>query len=62
MPSISRMSEKAASIAEADQRSIAAFLERVWSEDGLSDRTLDAYRRDLEGLASQRARPSRSRR
>ncbi|WP_250901475.1 MULTISPECIES: site-specific tyrosine recombinase XerD [unclassified Dyella] len=45
------MSEKAASIAEADQRSIAAFLERVWSEDGLSDRTLDAYRRDLEGLA-----------
>lgn len=51
MPSISRMSEKAASIAEADQRSIAAFLERVWSEDGLSDRTLEAYRRDLEGLA-----------
>jgi len=45
------MSEKAASIAEADQRSIAAFLERVWSEDGLSDRTLEAYRRDLEGLA-----------
>ena len=45
------MSEKAASIAEADQRSIASFLERVWSEDGLSDRTLDAYRRDLEGLA-----------
>src|ERR1051325_6343608 len=51
MPSIARRSEKAASIAEADQRSIAAFLERVWSEDGLSDRTLDAYRRDLEGLA-----------
>ena len=51
MPSISRMSEKAASIAEADQRSIGAFLERVWSEDGLSDRTLEAYRRDLEGLA-----------
>jgi integrase/recombinase XerD len=49
--SISRMSEKNASIAEADQRSIAAFLERVWSEDGLSDRTLEAYRRDLEGLA-----------
>ncbi|HEX5307383.1 MAG TPA: site-specific tyrosine recombinase XerD [Dyella sp.] len=39
------------SIAEADQRSIAAFIERVWSEDGLSDRTLEAYRRDLEGLA-----------
>lgn len=51
MASISRMSEKTASIAEADQHSIAAFIERVWSEDGLSDRTLEAYRRDLEGLA-----------
>src|SRR5690242_21882425 len=45
------MQEKSASIAEADQRSIAAFLERVWSEDGLADRTLEAYRQDLEGLA-----------
>jgi integrase/recombinase XerD len=43
--------EKRASIAEADRRSIAAFVERVWSEDGLADRTLDAYRRDLEALA-----------
>jgi len=39
------------SIAEADRHSIAAFLERVWSEDGLADRTLEAYRRDLEALA-----------
>ncbi|MEW5311137.1 MAG: hypothetical protein WDW38_002877 [Sanguina aurantia] len=39
------------SIAEADRLSIAAFLERVWSEDGLADRTLEAYRRDLEALA-----------
>lgn len=39
------------SIAEADQRSIAAFLERVWSEDGLADRTLEAYRQDLNALA-----------
>jgi integrase/recombinase XerD len=45
------MQEKSASIAEADQRSIAAFLERVWSEDGLADRTLEAYRQDLEALA-----------
>ena len=45
------MQEKNASIAQADQQSIAAFLERVWSEDGLSDRTLAAYRQDLEGLA-----------
>ncbi|MFA6228801.1 MAG: site-specific tyrosine recombinase XerD [Rhodanobacter sp.] len=44
--------ETRASIAEADQRSIASFLERVWSEDGLSDRTLEAYRRDLEALAA----------
>ena len=41
----------AASIAEADRRSIAAFLERVWSEDGLADRTLEAYRRGLQALA-----------
>jgi integrase/recombinase XerD len=39
------------SIAEADQQSIAAFLERVWSEDGLADRTLEAYRQDLHALA-----------
>jgi integrase/recombinase XerD len=53
MASIARMKEKeeAASITEADQQSIAAFIERVWSEDGLADRTLEAYRRDLEGLA-----------
>lgn len=54
MASIVRMDrkEKRDSIAEADQLSISSFLERVWSEDGLGDRTLDAYRRDLEALAS----------
>src|SRR5690348_4283361 len=54
MASIVRMKkeESRASIADADQLSIAAFIERVWSEDGLADRTLDAYRRDLEALAS----------
>jgi integrase/recombinase XerD len=58
MPSIVRMKKEDSigetrrpSIAEADRRSIAAFLERVWSEDGLADRTLEAYRRDLEALA-----------
>jgi integrase/recombinase XerD len=63
MPSIVRMAKKDGneeeqqkqdqrpSIADADRRSIAAFLERVWSEDGLADRTLEAYRRDLEALA-----------
>ncbi|WP_426690078.1 site-specific tyrosine recombinase XerD [Rhodanobacter ginsengiterrae] len=43
--------ENPASIAEADRQSIAAFVERVWSEDGLAERTLEAYRRDLEALA-----------
>jgi integrase/recombinase XerD len=38
-------------IAQADVAAIAAFIERVWSEDGLADRTLEAYRQDLEGLA-----------
>lgn len=53
MASILRMKkeEPGASIAEADRQSIASFLERVWSEDGLSDRTLEAYRRDVEALA-----------
>jgi integrase/recombinase XerD len=53
MASIVRMDkkEKRDSIAEADRLSISSFLERVWSEDGLADRTLDAYRRDLEALA-----------
>ncbi|TAL71842.1 MAG: site-specific tyrosine recombinase XerD [Rhodanobacter sp.] len=43
--------ETTPSIAQADAASIAAFLERVWSEDGLADRTLAAYRSDLEMLA-----------
>jgi integrase/recombinase XerD len=53
MASIVRMDkkEKRDSIAEADRLSISSFLERVWSEDGLADRTLDAYRRDIEALA-----------
>jgi integrase/recombinase XerD len=53
MPSIVRMEKEGspASIAEADQLGISMFIERVWSEDGLADRTLEAYRRDLEALA-----------
>ncbi|MEX1829260.1 site-specific tyrosine recombinase XerD [Luteibacter sp. CQ10] len=38
-------------IAPADTLLIARFIERVWSEDGLAERTLEAYRRDLEQLA-----------
>jgi integrase/recombinase XerD len=40
-----------AGIADADRAGIDAFLERIWAEDGLADRTLEAYRRDLEGLS-----------
>jgi len=39
------------SIADVDGRSIETFLERAWSEDGLAERTLEAYRRDLQALA-----------
>ena len=46
-----RKKDNPGSIAEDDRQSIDAFIERVWSEDGLADRTLDAYRRDLEALA-----------
>ena len=54
MASIERMTkeENPPSIAEADRAGIAAFLERLWSEDGLADRTLEAYRRDLQALAA----------
>ncbi len=36
----------------ADQQRILAFIERIWSEYGLAERTLDAYRSDLQGLAA----------
>lgn len=45
------MQQESPSIAEADRISIDGFIERVWSEDGLAERTLEAYRRDLEALA-----------
>ena len=51
MASIASMQQESPSIAEADRISIDGFIERVWSEDGLAERTLEAYRRDLEALA-----------
>ena len=55
MPSIVRMkhdvSKEQVTISDADAQDIAAFIERVWSEDGLAERTLEAYRQDLETLA-----------
>jgi integrase/recombinase XerD len=34
-----------------DDALVAAFVERAWAEQGLARHTLDAYRRDLDGLA-----------
>lgn len=34
-----------------DSAAIDAFIERIWSEQGLADNTLECYRRDLEGFA-----------
>ena len=39
-------------IAGTDRTAIDAFLERAWSQDGLADLTLSAYRSDLEGCAA----------
>lgn len=37
---------------DADERAvIERFIERIWSEDGLAARTLEAYRSDLQALA-----------
>ena len=38
-------------ITPSDRRHMDAFIEHLWSEDGLAAHTLDAYRRDLEALA-----------
>lgn len=38
-------------LADEDKVEIAAFLDALWMERGLSDNTLEAYRNDLEGLA-----------
>jgi integrase/recombinase XerD len=34
-----------------DDALVAAFVDRAWAEQGLARHTLDAYRRDLDGLA-----------
>lgn len=36
---------------DADAAAIAAFLDAIWAESGLSRQTLDSYRRDLEGIS-----------
>jgi len=39
---------------DADDADIERFIDAIWAERGLSAATLDAYRRDLRGLARQR--------
>lgn len=39
-------------IADSDRAAIDAFLERIWSQDGLADLTLSAYRGDLGRCAA----------
>ena len=41
-------------LAETDAAAIERFIDAIWAEHGLSAATLDAYRRDLQGLARQR--------
>ncbi|HEY3519708.1 MAG TPA: site-specific tyrosine recombinase XerD [Rhodanobacteraceae bacterium] len=44
--------ETACEIDAPDRAAIEAFIERVWSQDGLADLTLSAYRGDLEHCAA----------
>jgi integrase/recombinase XerD len=39
---------------DADATAIRSFLDAIWAESGLSQQTLDGYRRDLEGVARWR--------
>lgn len=43
-----------------DRTSINAFIERLWSEQGLTENTLSSYRHDLEGFAGWLANQSAS--
>jgi integrase/recombinase XerD len=41
-------------LADADAAAIERFIDAIWAEHGLSSATLEAYRRDLQGLARHR--------
>jgi integrase/recombinase XerD len=41
-------------LADADAAAIERFIDAIWAEHGLSTATLEAYRRDLQGLARHR--------
>src|SRR5690348_18421031 len=46
------VAESAREIADTDRTAIESFLERIWSQDGVADLTLTAYRSDLELCAA----------
>jgi integrase/recombinase XerD len=46
------MATESAALCEVESAVIAAFIDSVWLEDGLSRNTLDAYRSDLEVYAA----------
>src|SRR5512146_2078880 len=46
------VAEHAHEIAGPDRAAIESFLERIWSQDGVADLTLTAYRSDLELCAA----------
>ena len=43
--------KNSASIILESENAIESFLDGIWMQDGLSDNTLSAYRRDLQGLS-----------
>jgi integrase/recombinase XerD len=57
MPSIAerrRIARSQPPLADADAAAIERFIDAVWAEQGLSPATLEAYRRDVQGLARHR--------
>lgn len=45
------LKQPVAELPATEQTLIDTFIERLWAQDGLAARSLDAYRRDLQGLA-----------
>jgi len=57
MPSIAerrRIARSQPPLADADAVAIERFIDAIWAEQGLSAATLEAYRRDVQGLARHR--------
>jgi integrase/recombinase XerD len=57
MPTVAdrrRLARSQPPLADGDAVAIERFIDAVWAEQGLSPATLEAYRRDLQGLARHR--------